>query len=186
MTALLFTVGLVRGDRLAFNFFPTPEGRILFASVSFAAGTPPERAERFIGHLERTLKETETHFGEDLVEFAVARPGQQERASQRQGSRGDQFASLRVQLVEPDGRETRNSEFIAAWRARIEPAPGLESLSLFEVRGGAPGRDVEVGFTGNDSAALELASVLVTVPGVSGIEDDLPFGQEQLIVRLTP
>ena len=191
VAALLLTVGLVRGDRLAFNFFPTPEGQILFASLSFAAGTPPERVDRFIGHLERTLKETEAHFGEDLVELAVARLGQQERASRQQGSRGDQFASLRVQLVEPDGRDTRNTEFIAAWRERIEPAPGLESLSLTEVRAGPPGRDVEISLTGNDAgvlkaAALELASVLVTVPGVSGIEDDMPFGQEQFIVRLTP
>ena len=191
LAALLLTVGLLRGDRLAFNFFPTPEGQILFASVSFAAGTPPERVERFIGHLEHTLKETETHFGEELVEIAVARLGQQERAGMEQGSRGDQFASLRVQLVEPDGRETRNNEFIAAWRERIEPAPGLESLSLTEVRGGPPGRDIEVSLTGNDasalkSAALELTSVLATVPGVSGIEDDMPYGQEQFIVRLTP
>ena len=191
LAALLLTVGLIRGDRLAFNFFPTPEGQILFASVSFAAGTPPERVDHFIGHLERTLKETEAHFGEDLVDLAVARLGQQERASRQQGSRGDQFASLRVQLVEPDGRDTRNTEFIAAWRERIELAPGLETLSLTEVRAGPPGRDVEVSLTGNDpaslkAAALELASVLVTVPGVSGIEDDMPYGQEQFIVRLTP
>ena len=191
LAALLLTVGLIRGDRLAFNFFPTPEGQILFASVSFAAGTPPERVDRFIGHLERTLKETEAHFGEELVDLAVARLGQQERASRQQGSRGDQFASLRVQLVEPDGRDTRNTEFIAAWRERIELAPGLETLSLTEVRAGPPGRDVEVSLTGNDpaslkAAALELASVLVTVPGVSGIEDDMPYGQEQFIVRLTP
>ena len=181
VAVLLLTVGLVQGGRLAFDFFPTPEGQILIAGASFVAGTPPERAEKFIGHLEHTLKETEAHFGEALVELAVARLGEQ----------GDQFASLRVQLVGPDGRETRNTEFIAAWRERIEPAPGLESLSLTEVRDGPPGRDVEVSLTGNDpgalkAAALELASVLVTVPGVSGIEDDMPFGQEQFIVRLTP
>ena len=191
LAALLLTAGLVLGNRLAFNFFPTPEGQILFASVSFAAGTPPERVDHFVAHLERTLKETEAHFGEELVELAVARHGQQERAARQQGSRADQFASLRVQLVEPDGRDTRNTEFIAAWRERIEPAPGLETLSLTEVRGGPPGRDIEVSLTGNDpgalkAAALELASVLVTVPGVSGVEDDMPFGQEQFIVRLTP
>ena len=191
LAAMLLTVGLLRGDRLAFNFFPTPEGQILFASVSFAAGTPPERVERFIDHLEHTLNETEAYFGEELVDLAVARLGQQERETIEAGPRGDQFASLRVQLVESDGRETRNTEFIAAWRERIEPAPGLESLSLTEVRGGPPGRDVEVSLTGDDpaalkAAALELASVLASAPGVSGIEDDTPFGQEQLIVRLTP
>jgi len=167
------------------------EGQILIAGVSFAAGTPPERVERFVDHLERTLKETEAHFGEPLVDLAVARLGQQERAGPQQGSRGDQFANLRVQLAEPDGRATRNAEFIAEWRERIVLAPGLESLSLTEVRAAPPGRDVEVSLTGNDADALkavdlELASALVTVPGVSGIEDDMPFGQEQFIGRLTP
>ena len=181
VTALLLIVGLIQGNRLAFNFFPTPEEQTLFARVGFAAGTPPERVERYIGHLEHTLKETEAHFGEELVELAVARLGQQ----------GDQFASLRVQLVGPDGRETRNSEFIAAWHERIEPAPGLESLSLTEARTGPPGGDVEVSLTGSSAdalkaAALEITAVLATVPGVSGIEDDMPFGQEQFIVRLTP
>ena len=191
LAALLLTAGLLAGGRLAFTFFPTPEGQILFAGVNFAAGTPPERVERFIAHLEDTLKETETHFGEELVDLAVARLGEKERADRRRGSRGDQFGSLRVQLVEPDHRATRNPEFVAAWRERIVLAPGIESLSVTEVRAGPPGRDVEISLTGDDpgdlkAAALEVASVLAAMPGVSGIEDDMPFGQEQLIVRLTP
>ena len=191
VAALLLTAGLLAGGRLAFTFFPTPEGQILFAGVNFAAGTPPERVERFVAHLEDSLKETEAHFGEELVDLAVARLGEKEQAHRQRGSRGDQFASLRVQLVEPDHRATRNTEFIAAWRERIELAPGIESLSVTEVRPGPPGRDIEVSLTGTDAgdlkaAALDVAAVLASVPGVSGIEDDMPFGQEQLVVRLTP
>ena len=66
LAALLLAVGLVRGERLAFNFFPTPEGQILFAGVSFAAGTPLDRVERYVAHLEHTLRETEAHFGEPI------------------------------------------------------------------------------------------------------------------------
>ena len=187
LAAMLLAVGLVRGERVTFNFFPTPEGQFIIAGVSFAAGTPPERVERFIAHLEHSLKETEAHFGEELVELAVAHLGESEST----GTRGDQVASVSVQLVEPDRRKTRNPEFIAGWREHIEPAPGLESLTLTEIRAGPPGRDVDVSLTGDDpgalkAAALELASALAAVPGVSGIEDDMPFGQEQLIVRLTP
>ena len=76
VAALLLTAGLLAGGRLAFTFFPTPEGQILFAGVNFAAGTPPERVERFIAHLEDTLDETEAHFGEELVDLAVARLGE--------------------------------------------------------------------------------------------------------------
>ena len=191
LAALLLSVGLVRGERLAFNFFPSPEATILNAEVKFVAGTSPARVERFVTHLTDALRETEAHFGEPLVEVAVARLGEIARDDGQIGSRGDQFADLMVELVEPDQRNTRNAGFIAAWRERIVPPPGLESLSLVEQRGGPPGRDVDVSLTGSEAgalkaAALELASALATVPGVSGVGDDLPFGQEQLVYRLTP
>ena len=191
LAALLLAAGLVRGERLGFDFFPTPEPRVLFAGVGFAAGTPPERVERYLAHLEDALREAEADLGEELVVLAVARLGERERADGRRGSRGDQFASLQVQLVEPDARETRNPELVAAWRERIEPAPGLESLAMTERRLGPAGRDIDVSLAGDDlgalkAAALELAAVLATIPGVSGVEDDMPFGREQLVVRLTP
>ena len=36
------------------------------------------------------------------------------------------------------------------------------------------------------SAALTLKNVLIDIPGVSGVEDDMPYGREQIILRLTP
>ena len=191
LAALALTIGLLRGERVAFNFFPTPEATILNAEVKFVAGTSPARVERFVAHLKQTLQETEAHFGEALVDVAVARLGEIERNDGRIGSRGDQFADLVVELFEPDRRNTRNAEFLAAWRERIELPPGIESLSLVERRGGPPGRDIDLSLSGGDAgalkaAAIELASALATVPGVSGVGDDLPFGQEQLVYRLTP
>ena len=178
LAALLLSVGLVRGERLAFSLFPSPETAIVNAEAKFISGTPPARVERFATHLADALRETEAHFGEPLVKVTVARIG-------------DQSADLIVELVEPDRRETRNPALIAAWRERIEPPPGMESLSLVEQRDGPSGRDIVVNLTGDDAgalkaAALDLAAVLAAAPGVSGVEDDLPFGQEQLVYRLTP
>ena len=56
-------------------------------------------------------------------------------------------------------------------------------------RGGPPGRDVDVSLQGDDAnklkaAALELQETLKGIAGISGIEDDLPFGPEQLIYSL--
>ena len=178
LAALLLSVGLVRGERLAFSLFPSPETAIVNAEAKFISGTPPAQVERFATHLADALRETEAHFGEPLVKVTVARIG-------------DQSADLIVELVEPDRRETRNPALIAAWRERIEPPPGMESLSLVEQRDGPSGRDIVVNLTGDDAgalkaAALDLAAVLAAAPGVSGVEDDLPFGQEQLVYRLTP
>ena len=92
-------------------------------------------------------------------------------------------------LQEPDQRTVRNTHIISAWRDKLEQKPGLESLSIFERRGGPPGRDVDVSLQGDDAnklkaAALELQETLKGVAGISGIEDDLPFGPEQLIYSL--
>jgi multidrug efflux pump subunit AcrB len=106
--------------------------------------------------------------------------------------RGDQFGTVIVELVEPDARAVRNPEFMREWRSRIRLPAGIESFSIAERRPGPPGRDVDIRLTepGNDvaklkAAALELAGTLGTIRGVSGIDDDMPFGQEQLIYRLS-
>ena len=178
LAALLLAVGLLRSERLAFHLFPSPETAIVTAEAKFISGTPPARVEGFVTRLTDALRETEAHFGETLVKATVA-------------DIGDQSADLMVELVEPDRRDIRNPALIAAWRERIEPPPGIESLSLVEQRDGPSGRDIVVSLSGDDAgalkaAALELASTLATVPGVGGIGDDLPFGREQLVYRLTP
>ncbi len=176
--ALLLSVGLLLGERLAFRLFPTPETAIVNAEARFISGTSPARVEAFAEHLTRTLRETEADLGETLVEVVVARIG-------------GRSADLMVELVTPDRRDTRNPALIAAWRERIRQPPGLESLSLTEQRDGPTGPDVAVSLTGDDAgalkaAALEVASLLAATPGVSGVGDDLPYGQEQLVYRLTP
>ena len=179
LAMLALTAGLAGSGRIGFYFLPVPEATVLDARVQFAAGTPPQRVERFMTRLEQTLRETEAGFGEKLVELAVARVHRQNPS-----------ASLHVQLVEPDRRNTRNTELVTAWRERAPQAPGLESLSMVERRTGPPGRDIDLNLTGTDSgalkaAALEIASALRAIPGVSGVTDNMPFGQEQLAVRPT-
>ncbi len=189
---LLMSIGLFAGGRLAFNFLPSPEGKLMYASVSFVAGTPPGRTEAFLDHVEQALRDTETAFGGGLIEVSTTQRGVIESADGTRGQNGDQFGTVIVELVEPDAREVGNPEFMRAWRSRVKLAAGIESFSIVERRPGPPGRDIDVRLTraGSDTAqlkaaALELAGTLSTIRGVSGISDDMPFGQEQLIYRLS-
>ncbi|MCK5662316.1 MAG: efflux RND transporter permease subunit, partial [Thiotrichaceae bacterium] len=91
----------------------------------------------------------------------------------------------------PDSREVRNKQFIKAWQAKIHQQAGLESLIIVEHRGGPPGQDIEIRLNGHNiekvkAAALEVKNVLKTFQGVSGIQDDMPYGREQWIYSLTP
>ena len=93
--------------------------------------------------------------------------------------------------MEPDARAVRNAEFIEAWKAEITLATGVEFFSINERRAGPPGRDAEVQITGADAttlknAALHLARDLSARPGVISVADDMPFGPQQLIYKLTP
>jgi len=187
---MIVCAGLLAGGRISFTFFPQPEGTILYASASFVAGTPRERVDVFLTHLRETLEATDTHFGGGLVEAAVSRHGRSQAAAIG-GQRGDQFGSMRVELTEPDTRAVRVPEFLTEWRARVRRPAGLESLSLFAQTAGPPGRDLAVRLTGVDAdtlktAAGELANLLAAFSGVSAVEDDMPFGREQLVYSLTP
>jgi multidrug efflux pump subunit AcrB len=190
LTAMILAVGLLTGGRLNFTFFPSPDGMIVMANANFVAGTSPERVDKFLTHLEETLADTDKDFGGNIVRVVVTRHGGAS-AGGGTGRQGDQFGSLMVELSSPDSRTVRNKPFIRAWQNKVKRPPGLESLIIMERRGGPPGRDIEIRFNGEDTykvkeAALELVTVLKTFSGVTGIEDDMPFGREQWLYSLTP
>ena len=188
---MLLSVGLLAGGRIAFVFFPTPEAQIVFANATFVAGTPRDRTDAFLAELERALREADRELGGGLVEAAVARLGSTVAVEAGASARGDQLASILVQLVPSEDRDVRNETFLAAWRRHVTMPAGLESLAISARRSGPPGRDVNVRLTGDDAealkaAALDLAQGLEGVPGVSDMVDDMPFGREQLIYRVSP
>lgn len=188
---MMLAVGLLVGGRIAFVFFPSPEAQIVFANATFVAGTPRAQSAAFLAELERSLVATERQLGGHLIEAAVARLGSTVSVEAGDGAKGDQLASILLELAPSERREVRNETFIAAWRAALQLPAGLESLVISSRRAGPPGRDLTVRLTGDDAgrlktAALELAQSLESLPGVSDMLDDMPFGREQLIYRLTP
>jgi multidrug efflux pump subunit AcrB len=104
---------------------------------------------------------------------------------------GERAGSIYVELLSSDLRHTDNRDFIDNWRNRIELPPGIESFQITSSRIGPPRRDITLRLTGTTphrlkAAALDLAQTLETIPGVSAIDDDLPYGKEQLIYQLNP
>jgi len=186
----IVSIGWIAGGRIAFNFFPVAEGPIFFANVDFVAGTPKKHVADHLDKVEQALWDTNDHFGGGLVVTAISRLGLGESGDWER-RRSENIGSVLVELVKPDARAVRNRTFIEEWRARIPDAPGLENLSIKEPTAGPPGQDIEVQITGPSlvavkSAALALKNVLIDIPGVSGVEDDMPYGREQIILRLTP
>ena len=191
LVLMLTAVALVTGGHLRFNFFPTPEERIVYAEATFVAGTPRDRVSDYLAHLERALYEAEEELGGDLVNAVVARRGAIQSDDQDIVTIGDHVGSLLIELTGSDHRAVRNREIIAAWNQRLEPVAGLETLILREKVVGPPGRDLQIELSGTGprqlkAAAEELALHLGQLSGVSGIGDDMPYGNEQLVMELSP
>ncbi len=190
---LTVAIGLLAGGRLGFVFFPTPESQILNANVTFAAGTPRARVDAFLDHLEETLQQTERELDQGpLVNLVLAFHGSKSGGGGGGGGgTADQLGSLQIELVEPDLREVRNNALIRAWRERIRMPAGLESLNITARRVGPPGRDLTIRLTGGSAAELKTAALALseTIAGIDGVlevQDDMAYGREQLIYRLTP
>ena len=189
LVSIILTIGLISGGRIGFSFFPTPEPQVIYANANFVAGTPRAEVDRFIDHLQASLNATEAAFDTQLIENAIVRRGEA-IGSAGAGRTGDQLGSILVELVSPDHREIRNSEFIRAWRERIQMPAGIDQLVITERTSGPPGKDINIRLTGDSPAQLKEAAdaVAVMLAGTEGVistQDDMPWGKEQLVYSLT-
>ena len=189
---LVIAVGLLAGGRVKFTFFPVVDSDTLTAQVQFTTGTPPEQIYDYLDSLTLALKETESHFDQKLVDHVVIHHHMAALDSGVNGqSLGDEFGSLTVALVPAEQRRISNSALMAEWRNRTAEPAGLEKLVITQPRNGPPGKAVELKVSGQDinllkQLSLQIQDRLKSYAGVSNIDDDLPFGSQQLIFSLTP
>jgi len=186
--------GLLAGGHVGFHFFPQPEAEFLYVNVVLAPGTPRERSADMLREAERALTATEralTGGRGGLVKMTYGTIGRAQNQNSYGTIKGANLAGMVVALTPGDQREVRNTTLIAAWKKQIHPLPGVESLTISERMGGPPGREIDIGLSGADiktlkKAALALRTLLERFPGVHDVDDDLPYGKEELILELTP
>jgi multidrug efflux pump subunit AcrB len=189
VSSLLFAVGLLVGNSVGWQFFPSPESTTVYANVRFVAGTSEEVVDRFLVHLEETLEETRNSYDQPVVEMSYV--SHASSSGRGRAITGERVGSIYVELTAPDSRQVTNTQFTKDWRKRVRVPAGLESFTITARRAGPPSKELDIRLSGNDpfllkTAALELQEALKDIPGVSALDDDLPYGREQLIYALTP
>ena len=187
---LVIAVTLFRSGQIGWQFFPSPESSTVYANVRFVSGTSEDRVDAFLDTIENELRNTVDSIDETVVSTYYRVHGSTVGGRGREVT-GERIGSIYVELVDSDQRATDNRSFIANWRNRIGTPPGVESFQITSRRIGPPRRDLNLRLTGSSplrlkDAALDLAQTLETIPGVSAVDDDLPFGREQLIYSLSP
>lgn len=190
LSSLVMTAGLVMGGRINFTFFPSPEAQIIYANASFVSGTSREQTEDYLRHMEEKLNETNEELGGNLIDMSVTVSGSSFSGGSARKS-GDQLGAIFLQLVESDQRSVRNTQFIQHWKSKLKKAAGMDNLTIVSRKTGPQGSDLAIRLNGSDNerlkqAATELSQALRSVEGVYGIDDDMPYGKEQLIYSLKP
>jgi multidrug efflux pump subunit AcrB len=195
ISGLIVGQGMIAGGHVPFVHFPTAESEYLIANIKMAPGTPREKTLETLQELDRALREAERELtgGEGaLVRATFGTIGRSMEGNSWQELNADNLAGLWVELAEADLRDIRNPEVLEAWRGKIKEIAGLERLTIAEQAGGpGGGRPIDIRLSGGDistlkAAALDVRALLARFPGLIEIDDNLPYGKEEMIIELTP
>ena len=196
LAILMISFGMLASGRVNFVFFTSPEADIAYGNIVMSPGTSREQTDAMLREIERSLEVTENKLtnGEGgLVNIAIATLGATRSGNPDDRSFGgsDIRAGVVVELITADKRSVRMRDFVRVWREETRSLPGLDRLTIRAPTGGPPGRDIDVRLMGDDlgtlkNAAGELTSLVETIPTASSIEENLFYGAEERIIRLTP
>ncbi len=191
-TIFALALALVATGFLKFTFFPTIDGNTIRASVEFTSGTPKSTVDDFLIHLNEALQKAEQETGEDLVNVAITYHGRSFFGTTPGSPKeiADEKGAVIVDLVS-GSRPISNSEFIKRWYSHVTLPPGVNKFKIAQREMGPSGAPIAYRIVGNDlqtlkQASLELQNQLADFDGLLNIDDDLPYGKEQLIFELTP
>ncbi|MDP2120984.1 MAG: efflux RND transporter permease subunit [Hoeflea sp.] len=184
---MVLAIGLARSGRVEFVFFPSPEAENITGTLIFNAGLPEETALKAIAAHEQALRDADKALsgdGPSSIRAVFTTFG----ASSRSGSA---TARIGVQLTTSEERDVRTPDMVNAWRQAAPDIAGVSRFTIAQFRGGPPGRDIEVRIQGErvaalKSAAADVVALLSGINGVSGLDDNLPWGKPELVMELTP
>lgn len=194
---LMSAVGMMSSGRVGFVFFSAPEADRVFANVSMVAGSTRTQTADMLEELERALDVAEDRLTEGrggLVKLSYAALG----TSVNEGNDGsvtgganDLRAGMVIELITADQRSVRVDDFVEAYKAEIKPIAGVERLVVRAPTGGPPGRELDIRIMGDDldklkQAAQDIIQIADAIPGTSDVEENLNYGAEERIIRLSP
>ncbi|NND54519.1 MAG: efflux RND transporter permease subunit, partial [Gammaproteobacteria bacterium] len=193
--AFVIALFMMISGRVGFEFFATPETNVVFANFSLSPGTPRERTIEMVRELERAAYETERKLTDGRSDAIVYSVGSVATTEGREGEAevgGDHIGSIVLEFVQSDQRDMRNSAFLREWEKEARPVAGVENLVMLErSAGGPPGKDLDIRLYGADletlkAAAMKIREQLRNISGVMAIEDNLPWGKQEIVLELTP
>jgi len=190
-TILIVVAGLMSGGRVAFVFFPSPEPDIIYVNFNFSPGTNQDYTKFMIKELESSLLAVDSN-NEVKTYFSVIGKSLGLRGSVQQ-IEGQHLGAMVVELIPSDIRKTSVNSLMSLWKKSLNKPAGLESLTMASKSAGPPGKDIDIRIISNNNdmhkiklVTNEVKALLAQYDGISDIYDDLPWGKEEVVLRLRP
>ena len=190
----LISIGMMKGNRVLFSFFPTPESDLIIANFAMLPGSDRNQTFEMIKNLEEGLKKTKEYFSENpsLVKFSISTFADNGsfRPDKNSSKKGNYLiGSMVVELITADQRTIRTKQFIDVWKQNVNKTSGLDKFTIRAPRGGPPGRDIDVRLRGNNldnlkNGAEALINLSRTIPGVSSLDDNFEVGVKEKILKI--
>jgi len=188
--ALFFlSVSMLATGILKFSAFPNIEGDIVQARLLMPSGTPLSQTEAVVQKLNQALIKTqdslEENESESLVKAITVSYNQNADAFEN----GPHLATITVDLLTAEQRNTKIQEFINLWRENAGTIAKAQTITFKEPTFGPSGRAIEIRLSANNyeqlsDASLNLQNYLSGYPGVNNLMDDLRPGMPEFSLSL--
>ncbi|WP_394230317.1 efflux RND transporter permease subunit [Shewanella colwelliana] len=190
---LLISISLVVGGAIKFVPFPELDGDIAEARIILPPGTSLNQTKAVVEQLIASAKLTGDRYSEEVEEGVelIQDITAQYNFNADAGEKGPHVATVRLDLLSAETRNTLIDAFIADWRTNSGDLALPLSIVYKQPTMGPAGRDIEVRLQGDDldtlkQASVSLQSYLAQFDGISGILDDMRPGKEEIKVSLRP
>ncbi|MEQ9694177.1 efflux RND transporter permease subunit [Shimia sp. SDUM112013] len=186
----------INGD-VKWRFFNAPERGTVTGNFAMLPTATREDSLAMMREMQRAAEELgaeyETRHGTNPLEFVMASVGGNIGRSLAGSDTldPDLLGGLTIELIDADLRPYSSFAFVGELQDRVNRHPLVETVSFRGWRSGPGGDSLSVQFYGADaetlkSAAEDLKSAVAVFPEVSGVEDNLAYDKEELILDLTP
>ena len=193
LALLLISVSLIAGGMVKFVPFPELDGDIAEARVILPPGSSLSQTEKIVTQIVASAEKLNKQWSDEieggitLVEHITSSFNSNSDADES----GPHLATVRLDLLGAESRNTVLDEFVDAWREDVGELAEPLSLVFKQPTMGPGGRDIEIRARHDDlselkAAATELKLYLNQFAGVHGVLDDMRMGKEEVLIKLRP
>ncbi|PVA09622.1 acriflavine resistance protein B [Pelagivirga sediminicola] len=186
----------VRGD-VTWRFFDAPEQGSVTGNFAMAPGATRADSLAMMHEMQRATNalaaEYEAEHGLNPLSYVIAEIGGNAGfgLAGTENKEPDQLGGISIELIDSDLRPYSSFAFVADLQERVVQHPLAETVSFRGWRSGPRGDALDVQFSGADAptlkaAAQDLKEATLRFPEVIGIEDDLAYDKQELVLDLTP